>query len=81
MGDHNPVSLCVVLRKVTSHILFEQFTSRSLRMTRNLEPVVLRDQTVAKVLSYAVFEQQVNWDQRNQAAVADPILDEEDVDE
>lgn len=74
-GYDNPhVSVCVILRRVRSHLLFAQFIGRCSRISHN------GDQAYGFVISYPVFEQQEMWDSYDRIAIDDPEdLDQDDV--
>lgn len=72
--DNNKVSLCIILRKVGSKILFNQFVGRCLRMA-TFEGQE-KDRTKAKVLSFKAFGQQKMWEQMNEIANEDPRDDD-----
>ncbi|CAL8128924.1 unnamed protein product [Orchesella dallaii] len=78
--DNNSVTVCVILRKVGSRILFEQFIGRAMRM-KKFNDGEGPDRSLAMVLSYKEFKQSKLWDERNQLAVEDPEDDEEEEDD
>jgi len=85
--DNSNVTVCVILRKCQSSVLFEQFVGRCIRMRRDL-PGALRtgrmnDRATATVLSYDHFCQRSMWIKRenNVIADADPTSSSDEDDE
>lgn len=60
--DNTKVTLCVILRKITTgKIMFSQFVGRCMRIRRGLGEVRGRekcDRNVGKVVSYKIYEQE-----------------------
>lgn len=87
-GYNNPnVSVCVIRRKISSRILFEQFIGRCMRINLSIADVAIKpeagvepprsraDRTVGKVLTYKQYDQKKLWDTRRHVAEADPEYD------
>ncbi len=60
--DNTKVTLCVILRKITTgRIMFSQFVGRCMRMRRELGEIdgrEVRDRNVGMVVSYEIYEQE-----------------------
>lgn len=72
--DNNKVSVCIILRKVGSKVVFNQFVGRCLRMTTFDGHQY--DRTAADVLSFEAFNQRQMWNQMDQLAEEDPQDDD-----
>lgn len=72
--DNNKVSVCIILRKVGSKVVFNQFVGRCLRMTTFAGHEC--DRTKADVLSFELFNQRQMWNQMDQLAEEDPQDDD-----
>jgi superfamily II DNA or RNA helicase len=72
--DNSNISVCVILRKVGSQILFNQFVGRCLRISRMDHP----DSVSALVMSYSPYNQRQMWDQYKSECISekDPQDDE-----
>jgi superfamily II DNA or RNA helicase len=64
--DHNPISVCAILRNLRSPVLFQQFIGRSWRRSSDKDPVV------AQILSLERFGQKNLWDTMGTLAEKDP---------
>ena len=74
-GYDNPnISVCVILRNVTSKLLFSQFIGRCMRKSSE------SDKIKGCILSYTCFNQKPLWEEFDKIAHTDPV-EEKEVDE